>query len=162
MSPMSSKPTTILSFHHNCYTTRSLRVYVFKTHHNLKFSPQMMQDIFNEIYVFQTHHMFQFSPQIPSSKTNEPYVFQTHHNLQFPPQMLNDNIIESLGLQNPSQFSVFTTNSTPQDHKESISTKPTTIFSFHHKCYQTKPMSPMSSKPTTIFSFHHKFCTPRS
>ena len=89
---MSSKPTTIFSFHHKCYRTRSMRIYVFKTHHDLQFSPQMLQNQSMRVYVFKTHHNFQFSPQ-----------------------MLQKQIDESLRLQNPPQSSVFTTNVTETD-----------------------------------------------
>ena len=130
---MSSKPTTIFNFHHKSYRTKSMRVNVFKTHHNLQFSPQMLQN----------------------------------------------QIDESLCLQNPPQSSVFTTNATETDRCESISSKPTTIFNFHHKCnitksikidifkthhnlqfspqmLQNKIIESLCLKPTTIFSFHHK------
>ena len=156
---MSSKPTTIFSVHHKCYRTRSMRVYVFKTHHNLQFSPQMLQNKINEdlclqnpprcsvfttnakepdqcqsmsskptvifsfhhkcymtksmrVYVFKTHHNLQFSPQMLQNRSMRVYVFKIHHNLQFSPQMLTNQIDESLCLQNPPQFSVFTTNAT--------------------------------------------------
>ena len=137
---MSSKPTTIFSFHHKCYRTKSMRVYVFKTHHNLQFSPQMQQNKINESLclqnppqssVFTTNATEQINedlclqnPPRCSVFTTNAKVFKTHHNLQFSPQMLQNhnlqfssqmlqNIINvSPCLQNPPQSSVFTTNTT--------------------------------------------------
>ena len=126
---MSSKPTTIFSFHHKCNRRKSMRVYVFKTLHNL-----------------------QFSPQTPQNKINESLCLQnkTYHNLQFSPQMLQNKIDESLCLQTPPQSSaVFTTNATEQNRGESMSSKPTTNFSFHHKCYRTRSMR------VYVFKTHH-------
>ena len=158
---------------------RSMRVYVFKTHHNLQFSTQMLQNKINESLCLKPTTIFSFHHKCYRTKSMRVYVFKTHHNLQFSPQMLQNKINESLCLQNPPQSSVFTTNATEPDRWESISPKPTTIFSFHHKCYRTKSMrvyvfkthhnlqfSPqmlqnqidesLCLKPTTIFSFHHK------
>ena len=140
---MPLKSTTIFSFHHKCYITKSMRVCVFKTHHNLQFSPQMLQNQIDD--VFKIHHNLQFPPQMLQNKINESlclqnppqssvfttngpvyhkcyrnrsmrvYVFKTHHNFQFSPQMLQNKINESLCLQNPPQSSVFTTNATETD-----------------------------------------------
>ena len=134
---MSSKPPTIVSFHHKCYRTRSMRVYVFKAHCNLQFSPQMLHDKINEGLSSKPTTIFSFHHKCYIKKSMRIYVFKTHHNLQFSPQMLQNKISVSLCLQNPPQSSVFTTNATEQNHCESMSSKPTTIFSFHHKCYKT-------------------------
>ena len=77
------------------------------------------------------------------------YVFKTHHNIQFSPQMLQNKINESPCLQNPPQSSVFTTKASEQNQRESMSSNPTTIFSFHHKCYITKSMK------VCVFKTHH-------
>ena len=130
------QPTTILSFHHKCYRTRSTRVYVFKIHHNLQFSSQMLRKQIEKS--LNPHHNLQFSPQMPQNKINEGlciqnpshlpfspkcyrtktirvFVFKLHHNLQFTPEMIQTQIDESLCLQNPPQSSVFTTNATETD-----------------------------------------------
>ena len=135
---MSSKRTTIFSFHHKCYRTKSVGVYVFKTHHNLQFSPQMLHNRSMRVYVFKTHHNLQFSTQMLQNKINESlclkpttifsfhhkcyrtksmriYVLKTHHNLQFSPQMLQNKINKSLCLQSSPHSSVFTTNATEPD-----------------------------------------------
>ena len=160
---MSSKPTTIFSCHQKCYGTRSMRVYVFKTHHNFQFSPQMLQNQIDEGLCLQNppqcsilHHKCYITK---SMRVN---VFKTHHNLQFSPQMIQNQIDESLCLQNPPESSVFTTNATEPDRCESISSKPTTIFNFHHKCYITISMKVYVFKTHTIVSFHHKCYRTRS
>ena len=131
---MSSKPTTTFSFHHKCDGTSSMRVYVFKTHHNLQFSPQILQNKINERLclqsppqssVFTTNAtepdrleymsskpttICSFHHKCYGAKSMSVYVFKTHHNLQFSPQMLQNQIDESLCLQNLPQSSIFTTN----------------------------------------------------
>ena len=126
---MSLKPITIFSFHHKCHRTKSMRVYAFKT---------------KPTTIFSFHH------KCYRTKSIKVYVFKTHHNLQqFSPQMLQNKINESLCLQISPQSSVFTTNATEQNRGESMSSKPTTNFSFHHKCYRTKSMR------VYVFKTHH-------
>ena len=136
---MSSKPTTIFTFHHKCYGSRSMSVYVFKTHHTLQFSPQMLQNQIDESIclqnpphssVFTTNAtepdrresmsskpttIFNFHHKCYGTRSMRVYVFKTHHNLQFSPQMLRNQIDESLCLQNPPQSLIFTTNATDQN-----------------------------------------------
>ena len=52
---MSSKRISICSFHHKYYSIRAMRDYVFKSHHDL---------CLRLFYVFITHRNFQFSPQM--------------------------------------------------------------------------------------------------
>ena len=136
---MSSNHTTIFSFHHKCYITKSMKVCVFKTHHNLHFSPQCYKN--KTLTIFSFHHKCYIT------KSMRVYVFKTYHNLQFSPQMLRNKINESLCLQNPPQSSVFTTNATEQNKCESVPSKPTTIFSFHHKSFRTKSTRVYVIKP---------------
>ena len=123
---MSSKPTTIVSFHHKCYRTRSMRVYVFKTHCNLQFSPQMLHDKINEGLCLQNPPQSSVFSTNATKQIDESLCLQNHHNRQFSPQMLPNQIDESLCLQNPLA-----------------------IFSFHHKCYMTKSMR------VYVFKTHH-------
>ena len=69
-----------------------MRVYIFKTHHNLQFSPQMLQKQINESLCLQN------PPQSSVFTTNA-----------------TEPVDEGLCLQNPPQFSNFTTNATETD-----------------------------------------------
>ena len=132
---MFSKFTTIFSFHHkstetdraesksqsqsSVFTTNAteqiVRVYVFKTHHNLQFSPQMLHYKINEGMCLQNPPPSSASTTNATEQIVRVYVFKTHHNLQFSPQMLHYKINEGMCLQNPPQSSVFTTNATEQN-----------------------------------------------
>ena len=85
--------------------------------------------------IFSFHHKLYYTLSISI------YAFKTHHNLQFSPRTLLHTFNKYLCLQNPLQSSVFTTNSTTHFQYVSMPSKPTTIFSFHHKLYYTFSIS---------------------
>ena len=94
--------------------------------------------------VLKTHHNLLFSPQ-KGRKGKSVFFLRTHHNLMFLPQMQGQSVY--------------------------MSSKPTTIFCFHHKnkgrvnqcLFSLEAISPqilsislMSLKPSENFSFQHK------
>ena len=103
-----------------------MRVCVFKTHHNLQFSPQMLHYKINESLSSHPTTIFSFHHKFYRTRSMRVYVFKTHHIFQFSPPMLHD-----------------------QNQRDSMFSKPTTIFSFHHKCYGTKSMR------VYVFKTHH-------
>ena len=130
---MSSKPTTIFSFHHKYYSVSSNKVSDFKTHHNCLFSPQK-----TKAYV-QTVSL--------TSKPPQSSVFTTNSKAR-------DK--KYLCLQNPPQSSVFTTNSVALVQTAYLFSKPTTIDCFHHKTLKHKFKHCLCLQNPPQSCFHHK------